>query len=254
MTMSYQFGLIGRKLGHTFSPAHFNTKFRQMGLDAEYHAIELPSLDELRDLPKRYPNLKGLNVTIPYKKDVVLYLDGMDETARATGAVNTIEIRPAGDWIGYNTDVTGFQVGLKALLGDEACPPALILGTGGAAAAVAYALRSFCSQRDYRFVSRTPAGPDVIGYDDVTADLLAQYRLIVNATPTGMFPDVDAMPPFPVHLLTPRHFVFDLIYNPAQTLLLQAAATQGARTENGHRMLIAQAEAAWAIWQVHIPA
>jgi len=247
-----QYGLIGYPLGHSFSQRFFSEKFAREGLaNVWYDLFPLPDIAELPALLTANPNLRGLNVTIPYKETVLRYLHDLDETARAVGAVNTIRIRN-GRLRGFNTDVTGFEQSLQQWhteLG-HTIPlgmHALILGTGGAAKAVAYALQKMGIE--YTFVSRSRTGRQYLSYTDLHTLSAGDFTLIVNATPAGTFPDVDACPPIPFDVLDERHLVFDLVYNPAETLLLQRAKTKGAAVKNGLEMLQLQAEAAWKIWQ-----
>lgn len=248
-----RYGLIGRSLGHSFSRGYFTEKFERDDLrDHRYENFELDAIDELPQLLRDFPDLAGFNVTIPYKRAVVDYLDQLDPTAARVGAVNTVVRRTDGTLFGYNTDVIGFAETLEpfasmaALQGGDRSGPALILGTGGASDAVVEVLRQW--DLAYRLVSRRPAGAR-IGYDDLPALDWETPRLIVNATPVGTAPQVDARPDVPVERLGPQHLVTDLIYNPRQTALLRAAAASGAQTANGLRMLHGQAEAAWALWR-----
>ena len=241
-----RYGLIGRRLDYSFSRGYFTEKFAREGLrDREYLNFEIESL---RELPRvlATPGLAGLNVTIPFKRDVVAHLDALDETARGVGAVNCI--RFAGSrLVGYNTDVDGVLATLDAVDypgGDDAADP-IVLGTGGAAAAVAFAL-SRLGQSAQR-VSRDPDAGQ-LGYDQLAQLDWTAPRLIVNATPVGTYPAVDRAPALPYERLGPQHTAFDLVYNPAETLFLSRARARGARTTNGRTMLYAQAEAAWRIW------
>lgn len=242
------YGLLGAQLGHSFSPGYFAAKFRQLGLAARYLRFERPELGELRSLLHDHPGLRGLNVTIPYKRAVMPQLDALAPTAAATGAVNCIVITTEGRWVGHNTDAEGFAVALEAFLAGEACPDALVLGTGGAAAAVHYALSQRPERPQVLSVSRR-AQQGSITYDELSPDRIARHRLIVNTTPLGMHPDVTGAPPLPYHLLTPAHRLVDLVYNPAETRFMQLGADRGARGCNGLDMLYAQAEAGWTLWQ-----
>jgi len=242
-----RFALIGWPLGHSFSGKYFSEKFLRDGItDARYDLMPLGDIAGLPGLLSGYPDLCGLNVTIPYKKSVIPFLDELNDTARETGAVNCIRIRN-GIMIGYNTDVTGFENSLSEFFAqsvpDTLDHEALVLGTGGAAAAVAYVLRK--RGIPFRFVSRTPKNKDEIGYDSLN-DL--RPFLIVNTTPLGTWPDVDSMPPVPESVFRQGQMVYDLVYNPAETLLLRSAKFHGAKTANGLEMLHLQAEAAWEIW------
>lgn len=241
-----RYGLIGRSLGHSFSPGYFAEKFRRSGIDARYDAFELETIDEVERL-RRMDDLAGFNVTIPYKQAILGHLDDVDAKAAAIGAVNTVVVRD-GRWVGHNTDVIGFAESLAPLLGDVHTK-ALVLGTGGASRAVAHVLRRW--EMQVVFVSRSKQAEDVIGYDDVDHDVLTDFLLIVNTTPVGQHPDVDAMPLENLDGLGELHVVFDLIYNPEPTLLLAEAADRGAVTCGGREMLERQAEASWRIWHHH---
>lgn len=241
------FGIIGRSLGHSFSAEFFNEKFKAEHIDAEYRKFELPDIGDLMELLAEYTNLAGLNVTIPYKQLVIPYIDEMDEEAAEIGAVNVVKISwKDGEPMmkGYNTDVIGFRDSIRNLLTPE-MTKALVLGTGGASKAVVFGLRSLGVEPT--LVSRTP-GEGMLGYDDLTPEVMASHKVIVNATPLGTYPDVDQCPPIPYDLLTPAHLCFDLVYNPPMTLFLEKALQHGAIVKNGHDMLIRQAEGAWKIW------
>jgi shikimate dehydrogenase len=238
------YGIIGYPLSQTFSPDYFNAKFERLGLKDSYHKFPLATIDELKAVLQSHPELKGLNVTIPYKEAVIPFLDELHDTAQEIGAVNTVKIRD-GKLKGYNTDVTGFRDSLQPLLQPQH-RQALILGTGGASKAVAYALQQL--HVAYRFVSRTPAAGE-FSYAMLDRKTIEEHLLIVNTTPLGMTPDMDNAPAIPYEYLGPSHLLYDLIYNPAETLFLQRGKVQGAAIKNGYDMLIGQAEAAWNIWQ-----
>ncbi len=238
-----QYGLIGYPLSHSFSPAYFNEKFRKKSLEATYTAYPLETIAALPDLLDRIP-FNGLNVTIPYKEAVQPFLTRLDTHAAAIGAVNCIAFRN-GARIGYNTDWLGFRNSLIHWL-HPLLEGALILGTGGAAKAVAYALTQL--QIPYRIVSRNPR-ENHIAYHQIDSRVLDDYPLLINTTPLGTWPEVAACPPLPYHLLTPRNSLYDLIYNPAETAFLQAGMQQGCAIKNGLEMLHEQAEASWIIWQ-----
>lgn len=243
-----QFGLLGQHLQHSFSPRFFNDKFLQLGLPYHYRAFELPTLQDVRQLSDQYPNLAGLNVTVPYKEAIVPYLDVVvGGSAQATGAVNTIRITPDGRWLGYNTDTTGFASTLAPLLVANWQGRALVLGTGGAAKAVQYVLQQLGII--YISVSRNGAVAGSIPYETVTPELLAAHLLVINTTPVGMYPAVEGLPLLPYAALTTAHILIDLIYNPAETRFLAEGRQRGCRTQNGYPMLVTQAEAAWTIWQ-----
>lgn len=244
--MERVYGLVGRRLGHSFSADWFAEMFRREGIsDTSYRNFPIENIGLLPGLLTQNPGLRGFNVTIPYKESIIPLLAGLAPEAQAVGAVNCVKVEGDGRLIGYNTDIYGFAAALERLIG-EATPPALILGTGGAAKAAAHVLRE--RGIDYRIVSRTPSG-DQAGYGDVTPATLAERLLIVNATPLGTYPDTEDFPPIPYTALTPRHMLFDMVYNPPQTRFLALGAERRAQTMNGLLMLEAQAERSWDIWQ-----
>ena len=241
------FGLLGRSLAHSFSQQYFSQKFADLGLaNCRYELFELAEAAELPQLLARYPSLAGLNVTIPYKEQLGPYLARLAPSAALVGAVNVIELRADGELVGHNTDYVGFRESLRRFYpvrGAEA--RALVLGTGGAAKAVAVALRELgiaCQP-----VSRRPQAGHLT-YAELTPAVLAAHALLVNTTPLGTYPAVEECPPLPYEALTPGHYLFDLIYNPSETLFLQRGLAAGAQIKNGLEMLELQAEAAWAIW------
>ncbi|SFG92684.1 shikimate dehydrogenase family protein [Pontibacter chinhatensis] len=242
-----KFGLIGKKLGHSFSKKYFTEKFLREGVtDAAYELYELSSAAELPQLLSQEPELVGLNVTVPYKEQVIPLLDELDEAAAKIGAVNTIKIS-GGRTKGYNTDYIGFRDSLEAFYPEQERGQALVLGTGGAAKAVWAALDAL--QIPYKRVSRQ-AGEEQLSYAQLTPELLQKYNLIINTTPLGMYPQVQEAPELPYESITSRHYFYDLVYNPEQTLFLQHAAGKGAKVLNGLPMLYLQAEAAWNIWNL----
>lgn len=242
------YGLIGKTLVHSFSKNFFTEKFEREGIDDKYELFELPEIEQFRDLVDNVP-LNGLNVTIPYKEQVMQFLDEIDETAKAINAVNTVKFMRKADGSlflkGYNTDVIGFSESLRPLLKDHH-KHALVLGTGGAAKAVAYALDRFGI--DYKFVSREKCGENFT-YGELDEKILQKYLLIVNCSPLGTFPNVDAAPDIPYQFLGAEHLLYDLVYNPEKTLFMQKGEAQGAVVKNGLEMLHGQALAAWDIWQ-----
>lgn len=241
-----RFGLIGQKLEHSFSAKFFNTKFENEGLtDHLYELFPLESISDFPSLLASHPDLKGLNVTIPYKESVIPFLDEVDELAQRIGAVNTIKIED-GKTTGYNTDAYGFKSSIRPFL-ENKHERALILGTGGAAKAVASVLSDLGIQ--VYFASRSSTIQHAFAYKDLNEAIVKACLLIVNCTPVGMHPDEDAAPGIPTFYLGPDHFVIDLIYNPAETVLLREAKKQGAMVLNGKDMLRFQAEEAWRIWQ-----
>lgn len=241
--MNTLYGIVGYPLSHSFSPKYFQDKFeREKILHAQYLAFPMDHLDDLRTLTSNYPTLRGLNITIPYKEKILPFLDEIDPAAKSVGAVNTVKIQD-GKWIGYNTDVSGFKHAIKDWLDSFAIRSALILGSGGAAKAAQYVLNNESIYS--RIISRQSAN----SYGTIDEKLLKATDLIVNATPLGMHPNVDEFPPIPYSFLSPKHFLFDMIYNPEKTIFLTRGKQQGAQTRNGLSMLHQQAEDAWAIWQ-----
>ncbi len=239
------FGLIGRKLSHSFSGKYFTEKFTEEGLtDHEYRLFELVVIGDIRQILEK-EELVGLNVTIPYKTEVISFLDELDERARRIGAVNVIA-RRNGKLIGFNSDYYGFKTSLEEWAGPVLkSVHALILGTGGASRAVRVALEDL--DIPYRFVSRDP-GPDQLSYRQLDEDLIHEYHLIINTTPLGMSPDTDTCPDLPYSSMGPNHYLYDLVYNPETTLFMKKGQAAGTRTMNGLRMLYLQAEASWSIW------
>ncbi len=241
------FGLIGYPLSHSFSKRYFTNKFTTEGItDAAYELFPIPEIGQLPELLQAHPKLAGLNVTIPYKEAVMPYLSDIDAGAAEIGAVNTIRIGEEGQLTGYNTDLYGFENSLHAWLLNERKSTeglsAYVLGTGGAAKAVAYALQRLGIP--YACVSRKPEGAQ-IGYDALD---VAHTPLIINTTPLGMAPKTKHCPAIDYEAVGNGHFLYDLVYNPEQTLFMRKGAEQGARVKNGMEMLIGQAEKAWQIW------
>jgi shikimate dehydrogenase len=247
MSRKELFGLVGYPLGHSFSESFFNNKFNSEGIDAQYLNFEIPNINEFRNIINTNTNLRGLNVTIPYKEQVIPYLDDIDITASEIGAVNVVKfIRNGNNLIlkGFNSDVIGFCNSLKPLLKPHHTH-ALVLGTGGAAKAIAHGLKSLGVEPIY--VSRTKKD-GVLTYNELTPEIIKKYQVIVNTTPAGMYPHVDTCPDIPYHLLTPQYLCYDVVYNPEVTLFMKKSQEQGAVVKNGLEMLILQALAAWEIW------
>jgi len=242
-----EFGLIGKTLGHSFSQKFFEEKFRTENIsNCSYELIELDDIEELPGLIESMPDLEGLNVTIPFKKAVLNFMDQLDEIALETGAVNTIRIiRMPGKFYlkGYNTDVFGFEHSTRDI---HRYKNALILGRGGAAVSVAYALNNLGI--NYKFVSRNPRDDKAIAYVDLDREIMDKFHLIINTTPLGMHPNEKNFPNIPYQYLTENHFLYDLIYNPEVSKFLEKGIRYGAKTFNGLAMLEMQAEAAWDIW------
>lgn len=242
-----RFGLIGRTLGHSFSARYFADKFQREGLadTHRYDLFELPEIECVKELIATTEGLVGFNVTIPYKQQIIPYLDSLSAEARNIGAVNCVKIESDGRLTGYNTDIDGIRLSLDKLLGGAEIDAALILGTGGASQAVQYVL----AERNipYSIVSRDSAKGNLT-YDDLKVEVTSSHHLIINSSPVGMYPHVDQCPDIPYELLTADHYLFDLVYNPERTLFAERAATMGAHTLCGLDMLYAQAESAWRIW------
>jgi shikimate dehydrogenase len=241
-----RFGLIGHPLSHSFSPAYFAEKFKKENIaDAVYSLFEIPDIRQFPELLNQHPDLKGLNVTIPYKESVIPYLDSLDSVAAEIGSVNTIRI-DSGKTIGYNTDLKGIAETLKPHL-EWYMTQALILGTGGSAKTVAYFLRK--AGLDVLSVSRNPEKKqNEIGYGDLTAELIQKHKLIINCTPAGMYPDEDGLPDIPYSGISHMHVLFDLVYNPPFTRFMEEGEMRGATVISGKKMLQVQAEASWIIW------
>lgn len=241
-----RFGIIGRPLGHSASAAYFTDKFKREGVtDCIYERYELASVAEFPALLAERPDLCGLNVTIPYKRAVIPYLDTLSHEAASIGAVNCIRRTPDGRLTGYNTDLAGLRAALDELLGAEEVAQALVLGTGGASQAVQYAL----TEREIPFslVSRDAAKGNYT-YDNLPCEVVEENRLIINATPVGTYPAADEAPRIPYGYLTPQHRLLDLVYNPPLTRFLDYGRRRGARILNGRTMFLTQAEASWRIW------
>ena len=274
------YGLIGYPLGHSFSRKFFTEKFEKEGIDAQYLNFEIPSIEEFPEIIKNNPELRGLNVTIPYKQQVMQYLDEISEEAKAIGAVNVVRIeRPSpqpspimgretmrnagnkpdglpikgdmseglrGSLIGYNSDVIGFVESIRPLLKPHH-KKALILGTGGASKAIRYGLEEKLGMETL-FVSRS-AREGMITYEEVTAEVLKEYEVIVNCSPVGMYPHVDECPALPYEAMNENNLLYDLVYNPLETLFMKKGAEQGATVKNGLEMLHLQAIASWKFWE-----
>ena len=242
-----KYGLIGYPLGHSFSVSYFNEKFKSENIDAEYINFEIPTIEALPAVLASNPELKGLNVTIPYKEKVISYLDQVSPEARAIGAVNVIRISHKGNNIilkGYNSDVIGFTKSIEPML-EKWHKKALILGTGGASKAINYGLRSLGIKTV--FVSRYER-PGTIQYHRITPEIVKEYNVIVNCTPVGMYPHADACPMLPYEAMDSHTILYDLIYNPDETLFMKKGMEYGANVKNGLEMLLLQAFASWEVW------
>lgn len=244
-----KYGLIGYPLGHSFSVSYFNQKFSDEGTDAVYENFEIPTVDALPEVLGSNPNLKGLNVTIPYKEKVIPFLDYLTPEARAIGAVNVIKVSHKGKKIelrGYNSDVIGFTKSIEPMLEKKWHKRALILGTGGASKAIDYGLRNLGLETV--FVSRYEKQGTIM-YDSITPDVVREYNVIVNCTPVGMYPHTEECPKLPYEAMDSHTILYDLIYNPDETLFMKRGAQYGAQTKNGLEMLLLQAFASWEFWQ-----
>lgn len=242
-----KYGLIGYPLGHSFSIGYFNEKFQNENIDAVYENFEISSLDSLEEVIATNPGLKGLNVTIPYKERVMSYLDTITPEARAIGAVNVIRVTHKGNKTllkGYNSDVIGFTRSIEPML-EPFHKKALVLGTGGAAKAITFGLRSLGLETVY--VSRFER-PDTIQYETITPEIIKEYNVIVNCTPVGMYPNADQCPKLPYEAMDSHNLLYDLIYNPDETLFMQKGAARGATVKNGLEMLLLQAFVSWEFW------
>lgn len=239
-----KYGLIGNPLGHSFSQQYFRDKFRTQGIaDADYLNFELTSLDEEISLLKRDKDLSGLNVTIPYKSAILPFLDDATEAVDTIKACNCINV-VGGKWIGHNADIVGFQKSFVELL-KPYHKKALVLGTGGSSKAVAYVLKEMAI--DFLFITRNPK-EHALSYTQLDKKTIGEYLVIINTTPLGMFPNVDAQPEIPYQYLSNMHYCYDLVYNPPLTNFLKLAAKSGASIKNGSDMLVIQAEESWRIW------
>ncbi len=243
--MKVKFGLVGRNIHYSFSKIYFAEKFKVDGLtNYTYDNYDLETISELKTVLTQDPGIKGLNITIPYKVDVIPMMDKMSKKALKIGAVNTVRVSKKGKLKGYNTDWIGFTKSITPLLQPHHTE-ALILGTGGASKAVEFALTRLGIKST--FVSRTK-GKNSLTYEDLNKEAFAKFTIVVNCSPVGTFPNVNDCPNLPYELFTERHIAYDLIYNPEETSFLKKAKEQGSAIKNGYSMLVYQAEAAWEIW------
>ena len=246
--MKRKFGLIGFPLSHSFSRKFFTDKFSNEGVDAEYLNFEIENISQLSHVIASHPTLEGLNVTIPFKEQVIKFLDDVDEAAAQIHAVNTIRIQRSGHHVslhGYNTDIHGFQESIRPLI-QKYHHKALVLGTGGASKAVVKALENL--KIDTILVSRNPEEKGELSYNDLDEDVMDNYKIIVNTTPIGTYPNIEGCPAIPFELITTKHLMFDLVYNPEVTEFLKMGKKRGATIKNGLEMLHLQALASWEIW------
>ncbi len=241
------YGLIGYPLGHSFSKDFFNEKFKNEGINAEYRNFEIKDLSPLREIIDSHPSLKGFNLTIPYKEQIIEYLDEITPEAKAIGAVNVVKVvRRGNDTIlkGYNSDIVGFRQSIEPLL-DRMHTKAIVLGTGGAAKAIIGALHSM--NIETKIVSRYRR-PGCIRYEDLDEETVREYNVVINCTPVGMYPNADVCPMIPYEAINSRSILYDLIYNPDETLFLKKGKEKGAIVKNGLEMLLLQAYENWNIW------
>lgn len=244
-----KYGLLGYPLGHSFSKNYFNQKFEAEKINAEYLNFEIPNIKNIKEVLKENPDLRGLNVTIPYKEQVIPFLDELDKDASVIGAVNVIKFARGmfgkQKLIGFNSDIIGFKQSIAPLLTSKH-RKALILGTGGASKAVFHGLKqlgvgsTLVSRKEKEFC---------ITYEEITPEIMKSYTVIVNTTPLGMYPNINSCPNIPYDLLTPDHLLYDLLYNPDETLFMKKGKEKGAVVKNGLEMLLLQAFASWEIWQ-----
>lgn len=240
------FGLLGRDISYSFSRGYFTGKFDKLELeDHKYQNFDIASIDKFPEVIGSKSNIKGMNVTIPYKQEVMPFLNELDETAKEIGAVNVIHIQSDSSLKGYNTDAYGFENSLKPLLKNHH-KKALILGTGGASKAIAYVLKK--NKIDFKFVSRNPSSADQISYSDIDESIMYDYHIIINCTPLGTSPKTELCPDIPYQFITDKHLLYDLIYNPEVTTFLSKGREKGAIIKNGLEMLELQAEESWRIW------
>ncbi len=240
-----RFGLIGYPLTHSFSKQYFTEKFVKEGLtDCAYETFAIESIEMFPTILTDYPDLAGLNVTIPYKEQVLSYITSLSDEVKEIGATNTIKIS-GNQLVAYNTDIVGFEQSFEPLL-QSWHKKALVLGTGGAAKAVQFVLKKL--KIPFLTVSRKQGGTGIVSYQSLTKETIEDYTVIINCTPSGMYPKEDTFPPLPYQFLTGKHYLYDLVYKPAKTQFLQKGEAAGASIKNGYDMLILQAEASWKIW------
>jgi shikimate dehydrogenase len=240
-------GLLGKNISYSFSRTHFTNKFENESLPFTYENFDMETISEFPSVLKNNPDLVGLNVTIPYKEQIIPYLDSIDSVAKNIGAVNTITISESGKLKGFNTDAYGFKISIEPYLKPHH-KSALILGTGGASKAVAYTLKTL--NIDFNYVSRTPNKLAKYTYSDLTESIIKLNPIIINCTPVGTHPNINDYPKIPYDGISKDHLLFDLIYNPLQTKFLSYGVSKGATTCNGLKMLELQAKKAWDIWNL----
>jgi len=240
-----KFGLIGKDIDYSFSKTYFAKKFENEALAHSYQNFDINTINEFPEIIKNTEDLRGLNVTIPYKEAIIPFLNKLDKKAKAIGAVNTIKITKKGKLVGSNTDYYGFQKSIEPFIKSHH-KNALILGTGGASKAIAYALQRL--NITYHFVSRTASDVVDFTYDTLSDKDIAEHQIIINCTPLGTSPNTNTCPQIPYNSITSAHLLYDLIYNPEETKFLTNGKIKGATICNGHNMLELQAERSWEIW------
>ena len=241
-------GLLGKNIDYSFSRSYFSEKFKRENLDFSYTNFDIDSLEKLQSIVSN-KSLIGFNVTIPYKEEIIHHLDSINDEAKTIGAVNTVVINSSGKLIGFNTDCWGFAESLRPHLKTNH-KKALILGTGGAAKAIAYVLKQFGIS--FKYVSRKESDNMLINYNELQSSIIESHKLIINCTPLGTYPKIENAPEIPYEFITNQHILFDLIYNPKKTLFLKKGEARGATIINGYKMLVLQAERAFQIWQNYI--
>lgn len=240
------FGLLGKNISYSFSRGYFTEKFDKLQLENhKYQNFDIPFIEKFPEIINNQNNIQGMNVTIPYKQEVIPYLNELDETAKEIGAVNVIHVQQDNFLKGYNTDAFGFENSIKPLLKNYH-KKALILGTGGASKAIAYILKK--NNIEFKFVSRNPSTTNQISYSAIDESIMSEYLIVINCTPLGTSPRTELCPDIPYHLITKNHLLYDLIYNPEVTTFLSKGKENGAVIKNGLEMLELQAEESWRIW------
>lgn len=243
------YGLVGHPLGHSFSKRFYEEYFASNQIKAQYLNFDISNIEDIANIISRTPNLQGFNVTIPYKESIIDYLDQLDDSAKEIGAVNVVKVVNRYNrkyLVGYNTDAEGFLQSICPSIDRTRINKALILGTGGAAKAIAFALKSMSINSI--MASRSKAPIKAISYEDINSEVIKNHNIIINATPLGMWPNIDEMPPLPYHAIGSNHICFDAIYNPLETKFLSECNRHGAKIINGHSMLINQAYATLRVW------